>query len=164
MMFILRWPVILILLALAAASVFPAAIGTIEAYNLPIDISPVAGASDNLKQWAQSTTLPERVLWYAAAVFFLIAAIRLMRRTQGFWMWLLGFACLGGRWALAQQQHEGGLVATVQSVAPESFQPETLAEGGSAAQMTFLVALLVIGLLIFVIDAADRAYWDRHGG
>jgi hypothetical protein len=164
MMFILRWPVILILLGLVAASVFPAAVGTIEAYNLPVDLSAIAGPTDSLRELAASTTMPERILWYAAAVFFLISAIRLIRRTQGFWMWLLGFACLGGRWALAQQHQEGGLVATVQSVDVQSFAPEGLAEGGASAQITVLIALLVLGLLIFIIDHADRAYWDKHGG
>ncbi len=164
MMFILRWPVILILLGLVAASVFPAAVGTIQAYNLPIDLTPISGPSESLRELAASTTMPERILWYVAAVFFLIAAIRLIRRTQGFWMWLFGFACLGGRWALAQQYQEGGIEATVESVNVQSFAPENLATGGASAQITVLVALLILGVLIFIIDAADRAYWDKHGG
>ena len=162
--FILRWLIVIVLCLLTVLSVTPALIGTIETYNLPIDISAIAPASDNLKEWAKSTTLPERILWYAAAVFFFIAAIRLIRRTQGFWMWLLGFACLGGRWALAQQHQDGGLIGTVQSVSVDSFQPDVLAEGGSSAQIVFLVALFLIGLIIFFIDHVDREYWDRQGG
>lgn len=163
MIFLLRWLIILILLVLAAMSLFPAVIGTIETYHLPVDLTPISGASENLKAWAASTTIWERVLWYAAAVFFFISSIRLIRKTQGFWMWLLGFACYGARWGLGQYAQDGGLVGTVQGLTVQSFAPATLASGGSSAQLTFLVFLLVIGLLIFVIDHADREYWDRQG-
>jgi hypothetical protein len=165
MMFFLRWPIVLILLFMAAMSAFPAALGAIATYNLPVDTSILTGASNNVELWASSTTLPERILWYAAAVFFFIAAVRLIRRTQAFWMWLLGFACWGGRWALGQHEQEGGIAATLQGVASlEAFQPDTLAQGSSGAQVGFLGFLLIIGLLIFVVDGADRDYWERQGG
>lgn len=162
MMFIVRWPVVLILLGLVVLSLVPAALGTIETYNLPVDLGPLGGASENLEQWALSTTMPERVLWYLAALFFFIAAVRLIRRTQGFWVWLLGFACYGGRWALGQHHQEGGFAATIQSVDVQALSADTLAEGGSEAQLGFLVFLLIVGLLVFIIDSADRAYWDRQ--
>ena len=163
MMFIVRWPVVLVLLGLVAACVFPALIGTIETYNLPIDLSSVLAVSENLERWAESTTMPERVLWYAAGVLFFVTAVRLIRRTQGFWVWLLGFACYGARWALGQQHQEGGFAGTLSELTPDQFTPDALASGGSTAQVTFLAFMLVVGLLIFLIDAADRAHWDRQG-
>ncbi len=163
MTFLVRWPIVLILLGLVAACVFPALIGTIEAYNLPIDLNLAPAVSENLERWAESTTMPERLLWYAAGVLFFVTAVRLARRTQGFWVWLLGFACYGGRWALGQQQQEGGVGATVSALTPENFTPEALASGGSSAQVTFLAFMLVVGLLILLVDAADRAHWNRQG-
>ncbi len=51
-----------------------------------------------------------------------------------------------------------------ESVDVQSFAPAGLAEGGASAQITVLVALLVLGLLIFIIDHADRAYWISTAG
>jgi len=161
MMWILRWPVVLVLLVLVAGSLLPAVATTTALLNLPpiASYSPALAALDELG--AQSSWL-EAGLWYGAAVFFLIAAIRLIRRTQGFWLWLLGFACYGGRWAVTQQS-EGGLVATVQSLSAESLQPENLTAESAPIQIGLLTFHLVIGLIILIIDAADRAYWDRNG-
>jgi hypothetical protein len=97
-----------------------------------------------------------------AGLFFLISAIRLMRRTQGFWTWLIGFALYGGRWAMAQHD---GLVATVQGIDPNIYmQPQdVLADlGAPAAQVALLAIVFIVGLLILVIDGADRAYWDKQ--
>jgi uncharacterized caspase-like protein len=80
-------------------------------------------------------------------------------------MWLLGFACYGGRWAF-QQQNDGGLVATVREVHVQAFaQPQALAQTPEApeAQLGVLAIVLIVGLIIFIVDAADRAYWDRQG-
>jgi len=87
------------------------------------------------------------------------------RRTQGFWTWLLGFACFGGRWALAQQDN-GGLVGTVQHINPNAYmQPQTLIATPDApeAQVALLGAILLVGLIILIVDAADRAHWDSQG-
>lgn len=169
MMWILRWPVVLILLVLTFVNSWLPAAATagaqlrIAALNDTIESlrasSPfIAGA---LEYGAQANWL-EAGLWFAAGLFFLISAVRLMRRTQGFWMWLLGFACYGGRWAVTQQ-NEGGLIATVQSITPESIAPENLTPEAAPVQLGLLAFHLVVGLIILVIDAADRAYWDRNG-
>ena len=163
MTFILRWPAILALLALVLVSLGAAFAATVGLSHLPIDLGAVL-SEDQIAVVGASTWL-EAGLWYGAGLFFLISAIRLIRRTQGFWLWLLGFACYGGRWAVAQQ-NEGGLLATVQSVDPNAYlKPEALAAApeSSEAQIGVLAVVLVVGLLVFIVDAADRAYWNRHG-
>ena len=161
MTFILRWPVVLILLGLVVLCLGAAAGTSAIRLDAPIDTSMLT--PEQIATIQQASWL-EVGLWAGAGLFFLISAIRLMRRTQGFWTWLLGFALYGGRWAVAQQQ-SGGLQETAQTLRVESFQPEMLAATpeAPAAQITVLGAILIIGLIIFIIDAADRAYWDRQG-
>ncbi len=171
MTFILRWPAILVLLALVLLCLVGAvgAAGVITGFEAPasgvdrID-TQVADAQD-----AAAETLPAEAGWIdvgllaGAALFFLISAVRLMRRTQGFWTWLLGFALFGGRWAWAQQ---GNLVETVRGIDPSVYmQPQgLLADTGSPeAQVGLLAIILIVGLFVFVVDAADRAYWDKQG-
>ena len=45
-----------------------------------------------------------------------------------------------------------------------SFQPEALAAApeAPAAQISVLAVILAVGLILFLIDAADRSYWDRQ--
>jgi hypothetical protein len=104
------------------------------------------------------------VLWYAAAAFLLIAVIRLVRRTQAFWMWLLAFAFLGARWGLSLRAVDGGAVGLLQSLTLERFQPALLAADPPLLSIVLLIKLLIIGLLILSVDHADKAYWDRHAG
>src|SRR5215470_3347205 len=147
MTFILRLPAILVLLVLV---------------HLPVDLTAALSQS-NIDQLGRFNWLQTGLL-YGAGFLFLISAIRLMRRTQGFWTWLLGFACFGGRWALAQQEN-GGLVGTVQHINPTAYmQPQTLVATPDApeAQVALLGAILLVGLIILIIDAADRAHWDRQ--
>ncbi|MEJ0058084.1 MAG: hypothetical protein WDM79_00085 [Terricaulis sp.] len=158
-MWILRWPVALILLILVVGSVFPAIAVTV----VHTDLVDLSGVSADLESLAQNTTWLEAGLWYGAALLFLVAAIRLMRRTQAFWAWLIGFALYGARWALTQNSQDGGLVATVQSLSVEAFQPENLTATAPATQVGLVVFHLAVGLLIFIIDAADRHYWDKQG-
>lgn len=164
MTIILRLPAILALLALVAMSWVAAFAGTVTLAKLPIDLGAVL--SEDQIGVIQSLDWIQTGLWWAAGLFFLISAIRLMRRTQGFWVWLLGFACYGGRWAFAQQS-EGGLLATVQGVDPSTYlKPGELAGAPESpeAQLGVLGIVLVVGLLIFIIDLADRAYWNKHEG
>ena len=163
MTFILRWPAILALLALVLLCAVGALAAGAVLGNLPIVLPTIQG--DAAEQGAGQQTWIDVGLLAAAAVFFLIAAIRLMRRTQGFWTWLLGFACFGGRWALAQQDN-GGLVGTVQHINPNAYmQPQTLIATPDApeAQVALLGAILLVGLIILIVDAADRAHWDSQG-
>ncbi|MES1199214.1 MAG: hypothetical protein ABUS48_04460 [Pseudomonadota bacterium] len=159
MLFIARWLLVLVLLALVAASLFPAAVTTIVQNHLPVDLSTL---SDNLQAMGSAATPLELGLWYAAAFFFLVSAIRLMRRTQAFWAWLLGFACYGGRWALQQQEQPGGALGTLQGLNVDDFKPENLAAVGTSSQITLLGVILVIGVLLLIMDIADRRFWDHQ--
>lgn len=171
MTFILRWPAILVLLALVLLCTLGAvgAAGVITGFAAPsvgleqVD-AQVSQAQVAAQTSAATATWLDVGLLGGAALFFLIAAIRLMRRTQGFWTWLLGFALYGGRWAYNQQD---GLLPTIQGIDPNAYlAPETLVQdlGSPTAQVGLLGIILVVGLIAFIVDAADRAYWDKHGG
>ena len=174
MTFILRWPAILAMLALVLLCIAGAlgAAGLIADFQAPasgvgqVD-AQVAQAQDAAAQTgAISATWIDVGLLAGAALFFLISAIRLMRRTQGFWTWLLGFALYGGRWAWSQQYNEGGVMGTLQGIDVNAYmQPELLLNdlGSSSAQVGILAVVLVVGLFVFIVDGADRAYWDRQG-
>lgn len=174
MTFILRWPAVLALLALAMLCV----VGALGVAGVQTDFeAPAVGIEQVDAQVADAQSAAEGSgaaaagwidvgLLGAAAVFFLISAIRLMRRTQGFWTWLLGFACYGGRWAWAQQQADGGVLATIQGVDFNAYmQPAALAADTASAetQVGLLAVVLIVGLIVFIVDAADRAYWDKQG-
>jgi hypothetical protein len=166
MTFILRWPAILVLLALMLLSLIGAlgAGALITGYEAPIAQVQSAQA-DAAESGAADATWIDVGLLVGAGVFFLISSIRLMRRTQGFWSWLIGFALYGGRWAW-EQQNEGGLLATVQGIDPNAYaQPQVVASdlASPEAQVALLVIVLVVGVIIFIVDAADRSYWDKQG-
>jgi len=171
MTFILRWPAILVLLALMLLSFAGAlgAAGQITGYSAPsvgveqVDAQVAEAQVAAAETGAATATWLDVGLLAGAGVFFLIAAVRLMRRTQGFWTWLLGFALYGGRWAWAQQ---GELVNTVKGIDPQVYmQPQAIIAdlGSTEAQVGLLGVILIVGLLIFIVDAADRAYWDKQG-
>jgi hypothetical protein len=164
MTFILRWPTILVLLALVLLSAIGALAAGAVLGHLPVVLPQVQG--DAAEQGAAQQTWIDVALLGAAALFFLISAIRLMRRTQGFWTWLFGFACYGGRWAWAQQQSEGGALATLRGVDINAYkQPQAMLNDLTApeAQVGLLAIVLVVGLLILIVDAVDRAHWDKQG-
>jgi hypothetical protein len=164
MMFILRWPAILALFALALLSFLGAAAAASAMTGFDPGMAQVQDAQRAAADAgaAQSTWI-DVGLWAGAGLFFLIAAVRLIRKTQGFWSWLVGFALYGGRWALAQ---EGSLVDTVKGINPQAYlTPQTILTDLATpeAQVGLLGLILVVGLLIFVIDASDRSYWDKQG-
>lgn len=164
MTFILRWPAILALLALSLLSIVGAlaAAGLITGYEAPLAQVQQAQVAAAQTPAAQAGWIDVALL-AGAGLLFLVAAIRLMRRTQAFWAWLFGFACYGGRWAVAQ---EGDIGALVRGVDPRTYlEPQALLAdpGSTAAQVGLLVVIFVVGLFILVVDAADRAYWDRQG-
>jgi hypothetical protein len=163
MTFILRWPSILVLFALVVMCVLGALAGAGALTG-----TQVAQVADVQAQAAEAgavqLTWIDVGLYAGAALFFLIAAIRLIRRTQGFWTWLLGFACYGGRWAYAQGN---GVVDQIKAIDINAYrQPEALLQdpASTQVQVAVLAVVLVVGILVFIIDAADRAYWDRQGG
>lgn len=171
MTFILRWPSILVLLALVLMCVAGAlaAAGVIADFQAPasgvsqVDAQVAEAQSAAANSGAATASWIDVGLLAGAALFFLIAAVRLIRRTQAFWTWLLGFALFGGRWAYSQQ---GDLVQTVQSIDVNAYlAPQTLIEdlGSPTFQIGLLGVVLIVGLFVFIIDAADRAYWDKQG-
>ncbi len=165
MTFILRWPAILALFALVAACVLGAlaAAGFVTGYEAPIaqvqDVQSQASATG-----AVDATWLDVGLLAGAAVFFLIAAIRLIRRTQGFWTWLLGFACFGGRWAYSQG---ASVLDEIKAIDINVYRaPQALLSdmGSFESQVALLALTLLVGIFVFIVDAADRAYWDREAG
>lgn len=171
MTFILRWPAVLVLFGLMLLSFAGAlgAAGEITGFSVPAlgmeqvdrEVANAQGAA--AESGAATATWIDVGLLAGAGLFFLIAAVRLVRRTQGFWSWLIGFALYGGRWALEQQ---GNLVDTVKNIDPQVYlAPQTILADLATpeARVGLLGVILIVGLLIFVIDAADRAYWDRQG-
>lgn len=171
MTFILRWPAILVLFALALLSFLAAAgaAGILAQFQAPaVGLEQVDARVAEVQSAAAGSGATEASwlhigLLVGAGLLFLVAAVRLIRKTQAFWAWLIGFALYGGRWALAQQ---GNFVDTVKGIDPQAYlEPKTvLADLGTPeAQVGLLGLILIVGLLIFVIDAADRAYWDKQG-
>jgi hypothetical protein len=174
MTFILRWPAILVLLALVLLCLAGAlgAAGLVADFQAPASGVSQVDAQVAQAQMAAADTGAATASWIdvgllaGAALFFLISAIRLMRKTQGFWTWLLGFALYGGRWAWQQQSVEGGALTTIQNVDFNTYtQPRVIASdlGAPEAQVALLGIVLIVGLFVFIVDAADRSYWDKQG-
>jgi hypothetical protein len=173
MTFILRWPAVLVLLALVLLC-FAGALG---AAGLVADFQAPASGVDQVDaqvaeaQMAVADTGAAEASWIdvgllaGAGVFFLISAIRLMRKTQGFWTWLLGFALYGGRWGW-QHSNEGDALTTLQNIDFNSYtQPQVILSdlGSPEAQVALLGIVVIVGLFVFIVDAADRSYWDKQG-
>ncbi|GIK48576.1 MAG: hypothetical protein BroJett013_12730 [Alphaproteobacteria bacterium] len=163
---ILRVPAILVLLALVLLSALGAlaAAGILTGYQAPVEqVQSVQAAA--AESGAAEATWIDVGLLAAAAVFFLISSIRLMRRTQGFWTWLLGFAAYGGRWAWDQQQ-SGGLLETIRNVDLGAYANPQAVLGDlstTEGQLAILALILIVGVVVLMVDAADRAYWDKQG-
>lgn len=172
MTFILRWPAILVLFALvllclAGALGAGAVLTGMQAPDVGVAqvdtrVAEAQDAASGANTEAQVTWL-DVGLWVAAGIFFLISSIRLIRKTQGFWTWLLGFALYGGRWAYAQGQ---GVVDQVKALDINVYRDPVALWNDTAStetQVAVLAIVLVVGLFVFIVDAADRAYWDRQG-
>ena len=174
MTFILRWPAILALLALVLLCALAAlgAAGVIADFQAPavgveqVDSRVAEAQSEAANSGAANADWIDVGLLGAAGVFFLISAIRLMRRTQGFWTWLLGFACYGGRWAWAQQEGDANVLATLRGIDINAYlRPQTVISDTASpeAQVGLLAIVLIVGVIILIVDASDRAYWDKQG-
>lgn len=174
MTFILRLPAILVMLALVLLCFAGAlgAAGLITGFEAPglgleqVDAQVAQAQSAAEGTGAANATWIDVGLLAAAAIFFLISAVRLIRRTQGFWTWLLAFALYGGRWAWSQQYNEGGVMGTLQGVDINAYtQPQVLVSdlASPAAQVGILAIIVIVGIFVFIVDAADRAYWDKQG-
>jgi len=174
MTFILRWPALVALLAFVLLSALGAlgAAGQLTGFQAPavgieqVDTQVTEAQSAAERTGAADAGWIDVGLLAGAALFFLISAVRLMRRTQGFWTWLLGLACYGGRWAWGQVQSGNDVVATLQGLNINAYaQPQGLVRDLTApeAQVGLLAIVVVLGLVVFIVDAADRAYWDKQG-
>lgn len=159
-MWILRWPMALLLLLLTAVCVLGAGVIT----GARLDAPQVAQISAEAQTYGASAPWVQAGLMGAAALMFLIAMIRLLRRTQGFWFWLIGFALMGAAWALTHSLNEWqAIVAATPRL--DSINAENAAEVGLHALdqgVAPLAIALVVGLVILIVDAADRAHWDEQ--
>ncbi|MBL8549961.1 MAG: hypothetical protein JNJ73_08235 [Hyphomonadaceae bacterium] len=145
-MWILRWPiVVLILVFVIAACLLPAGAVTANELAGPQFAQLSQGLADN----ASSANWLQAGLWYGAAFCLFVAAVRLIRRTQAFWAWLIGFGLYGARWGLARQAEGVGVPTSLDAA---------LADYG----LLMLSGLLLVGLLILIVDAADRSHWARR--
>jgi hypothetical protein len=164
MAFILRWPAVLVLLALAFLSFAGALAAASAITNLQVEVQQIQAAQVAADEaGAGQATWLDVGLWAGAGLFFLIAGIRLIRRTQGFWAWLLAFALFGGRWAYAQRMDFDTIV---QQFDPTIYMrpQEVVADlGAPAAQVGLLGVVLIVGVLAFIVDAVDRAHWNNQG-
>lgn len=171
MTFILRWPSILVLFAAVLLSILGAVAvaGVLTGITPPpvgveqVDAGVAAAQGSAAAHGAADQTWLDVGLWAGAAIFFLISGIRLIRRTQAFWTWLIGFALFAGRWAYAQGQ---GVVDQLKTIDINSYRdPVTLWTNTDSieAQAAVIALLLVVGIFTLIIDAADRAYWDKQG-
>ena len=161
---LLRLLAILALLAVALLVWAAAAAVTINLAALPVDVGAIVG-EDQLET-IRSVSWPEAALWGGAGLFFLISAIRLMRRTQAWFMWLLGFACLVGRWVLGQGGYEQA-IATVQGLDVGAYlKPAELLGDVTApeVQVGRFGVVVLLGLIVLIVDIADRSHWKREEG
>ncbi len=159
---LLRLLAILALLAVALLVLAAAFAVTVNLAQLPIDLDAVLG--DEKLEVVAGIGWLEAALWGAGGLFFLIAAIRLMRRTQGWFLWLCGFACLAGRWVLSQGGPDASL-AVVRKIDPGLYlQPAALDIYGSEVQVGRFGVLLLLGLIVLIVDIADRSHWKRQEG
>jgi hypothetical protein len=147
----LRWPIVLVLGLLSALSLAPAvAVAIVHASAGALSgISPSLGA---LEETARAASWIEAGLWLAAGLALLVATVRLIRGTQAFWAWLIGFVFYSARWAFTQED-AGGVVETFRSLSLSS-----VAAGDAAGSQVSLLALHpIIGLAVLLVDAGDRA-------
>ncbi|MBI1186368.1 MAG: hypothetical protein GC206_03420 [Alphaproteobacteria bacterium] len=156
-MFILRWPLVLILFGYCV--LFVAAAAGIAADRLGLGLE--SAVWDSFIMRASGVTWLETALWAASGIFLFIAAVRLIRRTQGFWAWLLGFACYGVRWGLTTVKSDDNIIADAASVRSAEQALETAVEATANYPLLALAVLLVVGLLILIVDTADKR-WSRR--
>jgi hypothetical protein len=164
MTFILRWPAILVLLLLVFASFGAAFAGVVHLAELPIALPMTAEQEATVAQLSWI----EVGLWAGAGLFFLIAAVRLIRRTQAFWTWLIGFAFYGAPLGdRAAEREPAASSPIVQSIDVNAYRCARRARGQHrrhrSASRPARHHSSSSALIIFIVDAVDRAYWDKQG-
>lgn len=151
-MFILRWPLVLVLFGYCI--LFLAAAAGVAADRLGLGLE--SAIWDSFVMRAAGVTWVETALWAAAGIFLFISGVRLIRRTQGFWAWLLGFACYGIRWGLTTVKSDDNIIADAAAVRTAEEAIEAAAQATTDTPLIALGALLVVGLLILIVDTADK--------
>ncbi|NWG52785.1 MAG: hypothetical protein HXY28_03620 [Hydrogenophilaceae bacterium] len=157
-MFILRWPLALVLFGYCL--LFLGAATGVAADRLGLGLD--SAIWDAFVMRAAGVTWIETALWAAAGIFLFISGVRLIRRTQGFWAWLLGFACYGVRWGLTTVKSDDNIIADAAAVRTPEQALETAVEATTNYPLIALLALLIVGLLILIVDTADKR-WSRRG-
>lgn len=154
-----------LLRSLVIALLFIQALWMLSAAGLPIAmllegdvVGPaLEGLAKNATAIVQATTALEVGLSLAALTFFVIALVRLIRRTQGFVAWLLGFLCLVALRSLAGIARDiGGMPGgeLFAKMAANLQDPSVLTDN-----LIILGVQLAIGVAVLVVDIHDRRYW-----
>ena len=103
-MWIVRWPIVLALFVYVIVCAGLAAGAAVDRLGLAPFENP---AWRRFSEYAVNTTWLQTALCAGGAVLLFVAAVRLIRRTQAFWAWLIGFAMIGARWGLMWQADGG---------------------------------------------------------
>lgn len=156
-MWIIRLPLALLTLAVALVCAALAAGATANQLGMTIDNEAWRAFSEQ----AANTTWVQAALWTGAALCLFIAAIRLLRRTFAFWFWILGFGFFAARWWL-MRRNEGGLPVDVAEISSVESAQKAAIEASNDYGLVALAVLLVLGLVILLIDAVDRAARNRR--
>jgi len=151
-MFVLRWPLVLVLFGYCV--LFIAAAAGVAADRLGLGLDSEVWASFTMQ--AADVTWVETALWAASGIFLFISGVRLIRQTQGFWAWLIGFACYGVRWGLSTVRSENNIIADAAAVRSPEEALQTAVQATTNYPLIALAVLLVAGLLILIVDTADK--------
>lgn len=159
-----------LLRALVIIIVFVQCLWMVTAAGLPmaflLDADAIRPALDALSQTATgvvvATTGLEIGLSLAVLFFFVLALVRLIRRTKAFVAWFLGFACLLGLRSLQ------GIAADMQGAALADLVNRALANLIAPDFLYFNASVLafnlLIGIAILFVDSADTRHWAAYEG
>ncbi|MFZ4120179.1 MAG: hypothetical protein ACOYKM_00820 [Caulobacterales bacterium] len=153
---------------LVIAVLFVQVLWMLSAAGLPIALllegdvvgPALEGLARNATAIVRATSTLEVVLSLAALFFFVIALVRLVRRTQAFMAWLLGFLCLLALRSVA------GIATDIGGKPPAELFNQMLANLQEptllTANLIILGAQLLIGIAIIMIDVSDKRHWTAH--
>ena len=174
MTFILRWPAILVLLALVLLCFAGAlaAAGLITDFQAPaVGVEQVDTSVANAQAAAADSGAAEAT-WIDVGL--LAGAGRLLPHLRhsphaphARFLDLAFRLCLLWRPLGVAAAKQGDIVDSVRSINPQCLSAAARRAGRSLDRRNrkwrLLAIVLVVGLIILIIDAADRAHWDRQG-
>jgi hypothetical protein len=155
-MWLLRWLIILVL--------FLQALWMLSALGVPIALllerdlmgSQLEAVSRAAPSLVGGATPLEASLSVLALFCFLVAIVRLVRRTQGWFYWLMAFVFLALRTLVGVA---GGVSALTSPEAPAAILGN-LADPDIWIPNAMLLGLnLLIGIAIIAVDVADKRHW-----